>query len=141
MADDDRSLADLQDEAEARGLPKYGTKAELAERIDAYDDESAPESDDDGGEAEEAGGGDVEPGPPADRAVDVADVDDPNRIDEPVRAGGHVNRGEGKGWELDDTSKEHPPPDPRDDPVDPGNAGLPGNPVMGTAVGPVRTEE
>ena len=31
--EDNRSLADLQAEAESRGLPKYGTKAEIAERL------------------------------------------------------------------------------------------------------------
>ena len=144
MADDDRSLAELQDEAEARGLPKYGTKAELAERIDAYDNND----DDEGGEADAAADA---PPPPADTDVDA---DDPEvgpsegpgfgglAEGESARAGGWVNRGDGKGWVLDDESgdKPRPPNDPRDEPVDPGAAGLPGHPVMGTAVGPVRTE-
>ena len=36
--DNGPSLAYLRDEAAARGLPGYGTKAQLADRIAAYDD-------------------------------------------------------------------------------------------------------
>lgn len=34
------TVAELKDEAESRGLPKSGTKAELVERIEAHDAES-----------------------------------------------------------------------------------------------------
>jgi hypothetical protein len=38
---EDKTLSDLRDEAKSRGIPYYGTKAELAQRIADADDDGA----------------------------------------------------------------------------------------------------
>lgn len=132
---DEPTLAELQAQAEDRGLPKYGTKAEIAERIREYDAsrlDDAEQVDDDTyvdsaePEPEEH---DDEPDESDDDEGDESDGEvEPEEL-EPHRAGGYIDRHDGEGWTLDDEPGPVGPPEP----VAAGSGGLPGNPVMSAA--------
>lgn len=112
---DDPTLAELRDQAAALGLPTYGTKAQIAERIAEHEPEPKPEDvepqDAVGVAADDqlVVGGDIEAA-----EIDVEDEDEPEpeppaepseQEPMPIRAGGWIDRHDGRGWVLD--TKEH----------------------------------
>lgn len=128
MADDE--LEGLRAEAEAAGVKVDGRWGadRLREEIDqrrseleawqaAERGEHHPQAaDDDEGDDPE-----VEP--------DSEPEPEPESGPEPLRAGGHINRHDGKGWMPDPDAAVNQTSGPPK-PVDPGKAGLPGNPAM-----------